>query len=513
MGIFDSFQKKGKREYLPLMYYQKDAPIGKFAKEADFPILLARNMILYAKRLHYMGVYDENNIVTFSIPGMLEMLESWDALHHVKVNAFDTAQIAFGDLFAGCWYENHETTPPMLFLIPQQFSFYHSKKERNYYLCLIQDGLDLCQNRVSDSNEELKLKRIGKGEPVTLGFTEMTELKTAFHILYIYLKYKILIRAEKEGYQDYIRALADDFCKSENQSAFIADAKQYFSLNTEKIAYSPLAFEDVTFGHFLDQLLSMHQAGIATGMHSFASYLAWFKAYCGVRLPDEDFADTFELLLRVNEALRKKGRALYLFRPHPDFSRNTLLVGPLSRRSGDIADIETIPFGEALRSRYANDIEHERKVRQSAKEWYKWIGVEDTAELLRNIRGDAVLDQELYDRDYVVRIDADDDLYDMASDFFAKHGLRGVLNRYRTQKMEGLSAREQMRAYVPEILISEKCLVCMEYDTDSYVYAIIQNEASVKAGFCQAVQSLMELREIFSYEIWDGTGDAIPRKI
>lgn len=79
--------------------------------------------------------------------------------------------------------------------------------------------------------------------------------------------------------------------------------------------------------------------------------------------------------------------------------------------------------------------------------------------------------------------------------------------------MEGLSAREQMRAYVPEILISEKCLVCMEYDTDSYVYAIIQNEASVKAGFCQAVQSLMELREIFSYEIWDGTGDAIPRKI
>ena len=89
MAIWNRFYKPI-REFKPLAYYASEKPMGKLLDENDFSQELARNIIMYCLRLHEMGVFEEDKIVTFDIQGMVKTLADWEVLQGVKAHVFTT---------------------------------------------------------------------------------------------------------------------------------------------------------------------------------------------------------------------------------------------------------------------------------------------------------------------------------------------------------------------------------------------------------------------------------------
>ena len=166
LSLFDIFNKTN-RKIIPLSLYlgyeQDGKDTGKngkdmtFANSNDFPEELFDKIIIMTKRLHEMGVYEEKEIVRFIIPKILEALKAGEILSGVSISSFDTIGVVFGENYAG-WLYKGETKKgnEILYKVPYQLIFYHSKKEDNYFICKTKNGLELRQNKVSVTNSDDK---------------------------------------------------------------------------------------------------------------------------------------------------------------------------------------------------------------------------------------------------------------------------------------------------------------------------------------------------------------------
>lgn len=498
---------------MPLMYYKQNEPIGRIVKEEDFSQEIAENIILFCSRLHEMGVFSEDKIVRFTIQGMIDMLSKLNVINDITIKSFNLAQVAFGNNYAGYWYEDKESDPPSLYMVPEQIAFYHSEKEDNYYLSLIEGGIDLCKNKVSDSDREKVSDKIGKGTLAGLGIIGMIELKNAFKILFIYLKYKIIISADKLGYNSFIQAFSNDFCKEEQRQKFVDYAKQYFLLNTEKKDIYWCAHEQIDFAEFFHRVTLIFNVGIQAGRNSFDSYSDWFEENCGIRLKKRDFENSFELLSNVNDALKRTGKSIYIL-DFDDYFDNTILVGNEFADVRNDFGIEIEKFEDTLKDRYSESIEYETRIRRVSREFYASIGVKNVDHLMRCIYGTDVLDQEVYDRDYIVNLDWKEDVIsELVYDFFSKHGLETLIedlcvdgktiDERHFGDCDEVSPYDRMILYADEIKKRGKLLAFLDTESDSFHFVIIENDNGAKERFINAANKLIEIGEICAFTIFE----------
>ncbi|MDO4790842.1 MAG: hypothetical protein Q3998_07765, partial [Porphyromonas sp.] len=271
--------------------------MGKLADSKDFPKEFFDNIILMTKRLHKMGVYPEEEIVCFSIPKILEILKSKGILSGVSLSTIDTAQVIFGENYAGWWYKDEKQNPSSLYLTPFQLVFYHSKSPDNYFISSTKEGLDLRQNKVSVTNIHDVANNIRKTKSIKLGIKGMAELKSAYHLLFSHLKYQMLLKMNKLGYVSFIEKIANSFCPLESKEKFISYAKQYFALNTEKAEEYPLAHEELSFEDFFYTLLKKKSIGVILKKSSFIDIIKWIEERTGITFSASPiYSDHFDLL-------------------------------------------------------------------------------------------------------------------------------------------------------------------------------------------------------------------------
>lgn len=511
MGLLSIF-KNPSRDLLPLMYYAKNEPMGNMVSEKEFSRALADNIILFCQRLHEMGVFEEDRIVCFDIDGMLDMLSQWGALDGVRINSFDRAQVVFGKKYAGHWYENQESQPYIQYMVPEQIVFYHSKKEDNYYLSAIGDGLDLTTNKVSVSNLEDNRKLIGKGSAVKLREKEAEELRTSFHILFSYLKYKILINADKLGYNAFVEKFVKCFCSSQSAIVHTDYAKQFFSLNTEKKEIYPLAYRDFTFDVFFEHVTRIYDMGIFAGSASLKKYAKWLRDTYSILMDDRAYDNSFDLLSAANVELEKKGKAIYFWRFSENFSEDKILIGEKDMDLSNKIGIKIIPFGADLKAQYAERIADERKVREVARAFYKAIGVQNVEELMRNIHGFEVLDGALYDPSYALNIDwKGEDLSYILEEFFTTHGMKDLvealsingktIDEQRFGDDDEVSPYDRVVLYAEEIRHRGKLLVHLDTNSDAYDFVLIDHDEKSKRRFAEVADRVIALGEFSSYRI------------
>lgn len=522
MKIFDIF-KKTERDLLPIAFYAENKVMGKLADEKDFPTEYFENIILMTKRLHKMGVYPEKEIVRFSIPKILEMLESGGVLSGVSLSTLDTAQVIFGENYAGWWYKDEKQNPPSLYMVPFQLVFYHSKKPYNYFLSLTKEGLDLRQNKVSVTNVHDVANNINKTECINLGIKGMAELKSAYHLLFTHLKYQMLLKMSKLGYLSFIDKMASYYSPSESKADFIAYAKQYFALNTEKMDEYPLARDKkLFFGDFFYTLLAKKSIGMVLERHSFADIIKWLEERTGVIFDAKRmYSDHFDLLCHALDIIRPKGYYLWFLLKDETLADTMILLTQEKEISkiGANLGFELVPFSEDLMTRYSGEISHEKEIRTIAREFYSAIGVHDLDGMMMSIVGTKVLDWQLYKNNYLIFSDDDNDInikY-MLCELFSKHGLPDLIEKYSNngltldeiffQDHEDINPYDRIILYADPIRTEGKLLFSLETgDYDYYQFGIIEDTPEAKARLAASMNQLIECGELERYVLFD-TGE------
>lgn len=510
-------EKDTKREFMPLMYYRTNEALGRIVGEDEFSKTYADKIVLFCKRLHEMGAFEEDKIIRFHIGSMVDMLVELGALKKMEIRGLNVAQVAFGKNYAGYWFEGKKGDPSSLFMVPEQIAFYHSEKEDNYYLSLLYEGLDLCKNKVSDSNIEDWLEKAGRGSPAYLSITGMSELQSAFHILFVYLKYKILIQAEKRGYYAFLQTFANAFCEEALREEFVDYAKQYFSLNEEKKRLYPMAHQDLGFADFLDRLSTLYRVGLSSGISSFASFSLWLKLRCNLAPDHKAFQNFYEYLCEADDLLAEQGKALYILNADASFFEMTLLVGDASLEFHEECGIKLKRFAELPKENYAHAIELENRVRSLARQLYAFLGVPDAEGMMALISGLWVLDRILYEEDYLLYLEPEEHaLFDLLPDFLEKHGLASLMKDLRargwmdaeTSAFEegGWRPDERMLPLAEELKKRGKVLVSMEIGAPSYAYTILEDTETAREQFAYFGEELKKLREIIEYAFLDEAG-------
>lgn len=513
MGILSLF-KKPSRDFFPLMYYAKNESMGNMVGMDDFPRNLADDIILFCRRLHEMGVFEENQIVSFDIGAMLEMLSKWGVLDGVRITSFNRAQVAFGENYVGYWYEDREKEPYIQYMIPEQIAFYHTEKEDNYYLSAIDGGLDLTTNKVSVSNKEKSREKIGMGRVAKLGLKERSELKASFHILFTYLKYKILINADKLGYNAFVEKFTKSFCAPQIRVEIIEYAKQFFSLNTEKKDAYLLAHRDCTFVEFFERIIDIYDIGISVKTASLKKYAEWFDEMYSIQINDKEYDNTFDLLSAANDKLKKIGKVIYFWSLSEKFSDHKILVGEESIDWSNEIGINIAEFSDILRVQYEESILREKELRNAAYIFYETIGVRNVEEFMQDIHGFEVLDTALYNSGYVANIDwTGEDLPEILYEFFYVHGMGDIveelsvggktIDEQRFEDDEDVIPYDRVILYAEAIRRRGKILVFLDTNSDAYDFVMIDRNESSKRNFINAANQIMEWGGFCSYEIFE----------
>lgn len=525
LSLFDIFNKTN-RKIIPLSLYlgyeQDGEDTGKngkdmtFANSNDFPEELFDKIIIMTKRLHEMGVYEEKEIVRFIIPKILEALKAGEILSGVSISSFDTIGVVFGENYAG-WLYKGETKKgnEILYKVPYQLIFYHSKKEDNYFICKTKNGLELRQNKVSVSNSDDKEHIIKNTKSINLTKMGMKELKDSFSILFMYIKMNILLKMKKLGYLDFMEKIAEFFCSSMEKDEFISYAKQYFALSIDK-EKNPLAYVLLSFKDFLSELLIRNNCSTSF-FTSYADIIKWIKERTKIKIDiQKEYHDHIEFIKDVSNILVSKGYYLYFLIKEDFFHKTSLLIGKQKGifENNSNFSYEITSLSDDLIEHYIEDISRERKIRELAKRFYQIINIVDIQSMMMNIIGNRVLDYALVKNYYlsVVYSDEDMNIYNILGKLLSKYAMPDLiknttafdatLDNLYFLEFESINPVDRAILYADLIRQNKKLLYSFEVG-DYFYLGIIEDNVKIKDDFIKCVNNLLEMKEIENYVIYD----------
>lgn len=525
LSLFDIFNKTN-RKIIPLSLYlgyeQDGEDTGKngkdmtFANSNDFPEELFDKIIIMTKRLHEMGVYEEKEIVRFIIPKILEALKAGEILSGVSISSFDTIGVVFGENYAG-WLYKGETKKgnEILYKVPYQLIFYHSKKEDNYFICKTKNGLELRQNKVSVTNSDDKEHIIKNTKSINLTKMGMKELKDSFSILFMYIKMNILLKMKKLGYLDFMEKIAEFFCSSMEKDEFISYAKQYFALSIDK-EKNPLAYVLLSFKDFLSELLIRNNCSTSF-FTSYADIIKWIKERTKIKIDiQKEYHDHIEFIKDVSNILVSKGYYLYFLIKEDFFHKTSLLIGKQKGifENNSNFSYEITSLSDDLIEHYIEDISRERKIRELAKRFYQIINIVDIQSMMMNIIGNRVLDYALVKNYYlsVVYSDEDMNIYNVLGKLLSKYAMPDLIKNTTTFDatldnlyfLEFESVNPVDRAILYADLIRQNKKLLYSFEVGDYFYlGIIEDNIEIKDNFIKYVNNLLEMKEIENYVIYD----------
>lgn len=525
LSLFDIFNKTN-RKIIPLSLYlgyeQDGEDTGKngkdmtFANSNDFPEELFDKIIIMTKRLHEMGVYEEKEIVRFIIPKILEALKAGEILSGVSISSFDTIGVVFGENYAG-WLYKGETKKgnEILYKVPYQLIFYHSKKEDNYFICKTKNGLELRQNKVSVTNSDDKEHIIKNTKSINLTKMGMKELKDSFSILFMYIKMNILLKMKKLGYLDFMEKIAEFFCSSMEKDEFISYAKQYFALSIDK-EKNPLAYVLLSFKDFLSELLIRNNCSTSF-FTSYADIIKWIKERTKIKIDiQKEYHDHIEFIKDVSNILVSKGYYLYFLIKEDFFHKTSLLIGKQKGifENNSNFSYEITSLSDDLIEHYIEDISRERKIRELAKRFYQIINIVDIQSMMMNIIGNRVLDYALVKNYYlsVVYSDEDMNIYNILGKLLSKYAMPDLiknttafdatLDNLYFLEFESINPVDRAILYADLIRQNKKLLYSFEVG-DYFYLGIIEDNVKIKDDFIKCVNNLLEMKEIENYVIYD----------
>ncbi|WP_338948932.1 hypothetical protein [Fusobacterium nucleatum] len=525
MSLFDIFNKTN-RKIIPLSLYlgyeQDGEDTGKngkdmiFANSNDFPEELFDKIIIMTKRLHEMGVYEEKEIVRFIIPKILEALKAGEILSGVSISSFDTIGVVFGENYAG-WLYKGETKKgnEILYKVPYQLIFYHSKKEDNYFICKTKNGLELRQNKVSVTNSDDKEHIIKNTKSINLTKMGMKELKDSFSILFMYIKMNILLKMKKLGYLDFMEKIAEFFCSSMEKDEFISYAKQYFALSIDK-EKNPLAYVLLSFKDFLSELLIRNNCSTSF-FTSYADIIKWIKERTKIKIDiQKEYHDHIEFIKDVSNILVSKGYYLYFLIKEDFFHKTSLLIGKQKGifENNSNFSYEITSLSDDLIEHYIEDISRERKIRELAKRFYQIINIVDIQSMMMNIIGNRVLDYALVKNYYlsVVYSDEDMNIYNILGKLLSKYAMPDLiknttafdatLDNLYFLEFESINPVDRAILYADLIRQNKKLLYSLEVG-DYFYLGIIEDNIEIKKSFIECMNNLLEMKEIENYVIYD----------
>lgn len=525
LSLFDIFNKTN-RKIIPLSLYlgyeQDGEDTGKngkdmtFANSNDFPEELFDKIIIMTKRLHEMGVYEEKEIVRFIIPKILEALKAGEILSGVSISSFDTIGVVFGENYAG-WLYKGETKKgnEILYKVPYQLIFYHSKKEDNYFICKTKNGLELRQNKVSVTNSDDKEHIIKNTKSINLTKMGMKELKDSFSILFMYIKMNILLKMKKLGYLDFMEKIAEFFCSSMEKDEFISYAKQYFALSIDK-EKNPLAYVLLSFKDFLSELLIRNNCSTSF-FTSYADIIKWIKERTKIKIDiQKEYHDHIEFIKDVSNILVSKGYYLYFLIKEDFFHKTSLLIGKQKGifENNSNFSYEITSLSDDLIEHYIEDISRERKIRELAKRFYQIINIVDMQSMMMNIRGNRVLDYALVKNHYlsIVYSDEDMNIYNVLGKLLSKYAMPDLiknttafdatLDNLYFLEFESINPVDRAILYADLIRQNKKLLYSFEVG-DYFYLGIIEDNVKIKDDFIKCVNNLLEMKEIENYVIYD----------
>ena len=525
LSLFDIFNKTN-RKIIPLSLYlgyeQDDEDTEKndkdmtFANSNDFPEELFDKIIIMTKRLHEMGVYEEKEIVRFIIPKILEALKAGEILSGVSISSFDTIGVVFGENYAG-WLYKGETKKgnEILYKVPYQLIFYHSKKEDNYFICKTKNGLELRQNKVSVTNSDDKEHIIKNTKSINLTKMGMKELKDSFSILFMYIKMNILLKMKKLGYLDFIEKIAEFFCSSMEKDEFISYAKQYFALSIDK-EKNPLAYVLLPFKDFLSELLIRNNCSTSFST-SYADIIKWIKERTKIKIDiQKEYHDHIEFIKDVSNILVSKGYYLYFLIKEDFFHKTSLLIGKQKGifENNSNFSYEITSLSDDLIEHYIEDISRERKIRELVKRFFQIINIVDIQSMMMNIRGNRVLDYALVKNYYlsVVYSDEDMNIYNILGKLLSKYAMPDLiknttafdatLDNLYFLEFESINPVDRAILYADLIRQNKKLLYSFEVG-DYFYLGIIEDNIEIKDNFIEYVNNLLEMKEIENYVIYD----------
>lgn len=513
MGIF--FNKdKNKRKFLPLMYYENNEPLGRIVDEDDFSEDIAENIIMYCQRLNEMGVFSEKEIVRFDLNSIVEILVGWGVIEKISFNYFNVAQVTFGKEYAEMWYKNKESEPDYLYMIPAQLSFYNTNKKENYYISLLNEGLDLSKNEVSISDLKKNKKKIGKGTEADLTPENYKELRVAFSVLFMYLKGLIGIKAKNLGYYTTIESFVKKFYNGNNKDDFINYAKNFFSLNSERKNEYCLTRESYDFNNFFRHLCDEYNVGMNMEDGSFRCFLNILKEEYGINPGQKKFNDSFELFSYANKELNKIGKAVYFFRVDEEYRKNIVLIGKKNYIFDNKIDIDIVEFNEKLIEQYEYSIDFERHIRKIANEFYTLIFGDKADELLLDIKRNMIFNKEVYSEPEILYfLEEEVNIKNELDSFFSAHGMNGLLNELsidgktpdeiKFAMVEETSPYDRVTLYAEEIKKRGNILIYIDMYQDVYHFLIIKNKNDIKTKMNAVLEELREIAEIYRFEIFD----------
>ncbi|WP_147368717.1 hypothetical protein LDK18_08655 [Fusobacterium nucleatum subsp. nucleatum ATCC 23726] len=525
MSLFDIFNKTN-RKIIPLSLYlgyeQDDEDTEKndkdmtFANSNDFPEELFDKIIIMTKRLHEMGVYEEKEIVRFIIPKILKALEAGEILSGVSISSFDTTGVVFGENYAG-WLYKSETKKgnEILYKVPYQLIFYHSKKEDNYFICKTKNGLELRQNKVSITNSDDKEHIIKNTKSINLTKMGMKELKDSFSILFMYIKMNILLKMKKLGYLDFIEKIAEFFCSSMEKDEFISYAKQYFALSIDK-EKNPLAYVLLPFKDFLSELLIRNNCSTSF-FTSYADIIKWIKERTKIKIDiQKEYHDHIEFIKDVSNILISKEYYLYFLIKEDFFHKTSLLIGKQKGifENNSNFSYEITSLSDDLIEHYIEDISRERKIRELVKRFFQIINIVDIQSMMMNIRGNRVLDYALVKNYYlsVVYSDEDMNIYNVLGKLLSKYAMPDLIKNTTAFDatldnlyfLEFESVNPVDRAILYADLIRQNKKLLYSFEVGDYFYlGIIEDNIEIKDNFIKYVNNLLEMKEIENYVIYD----------
>ncbi|WP_032881405.1 hypothetical protein [Fusobacterium nucleatum] len=525
MSLFDIFNKTN-RKIIPLSLYlgyeQDDEDTEKndkdmtFANSNDFPEELFDKIIIMTKRLHEMGVYEEKEIVRFIIPKILKALEAGEILSGVSISSFDTTGVVFGENYAGCLYKSEtKKGNEILYKVPYQLIFYHSKKEDNYFICKTKNGLELRQNKVSITNSDDKEHIIKNTKSINLTKMGMKELKDSFSILFMYIKMNILLKMKKLGYLDFIEKIAEFFCSSMEKDEFISYAKQYFALSIDK-EKNPLAYVLLPFKDFLSELLIRNNCSTSF-FTSYADIIKWIKERTKIKIDiQKEYHDHIEFIKDVSNILISKGYYLYFLIKEDFFHKTSLLIGKQKGifENNSNFSYEITSLSDDLIEHYIEDISRERKIRELVKRFFQIINIVDIQSMMMNIRGNRVLDYALVKNYYlsVVYSDEDMNIYNVLGKLLSKYAMPDLIKNTTAFDatldnlyfLEFESVNPVDRAILYADLIRQNKKLLYSFEVGDYFYlGIIEDNIEIKDNFIEYVNNLLEMKEIENYVIYD----------
>lgn len=525
LSLFDIFNKTN-RKIIPLSLYlgyeqdgedtEKNGKDMTFANSNDFPEELFDKIIIMTKRLHEMGVYEEKEIVRFIIPKILEALKAGEILSGVSISSFDTIGVVFGENYAG-WLYKGETKKgnEILYKVPYQLIFYHSKKEDNYFICKTKNGLELRQNKVSVTNSDDKEHIIKNTKSINLTKMGMKELKDSFSILFMYIKMNILLKMKKLGYLDFMEKIAEFFCSSMEKDEFISYAKQYFALSIDK-EKNPLAYVLLSFKDFLSELLIRNNCSTSF-FTSYADIIKWIKERTKIKIDiQKEYHDHIEFIKDVSNILVSKGYYLYFLIKEDFFHKTSLLIGKQKGifENNSNFSYEITSLSDDLIEHYIEDISRERKIRELAKRFYQIINIVDIQSMMMNIIGNRVLDYALVKNYYlsVVYSDEDMNIYNILGKLLSKYAMPDLiknttafdatLDNLYFLEFESVNPVDRTILYADLIRQNKKLLYSLEVG-DYFYLGIIEDNIEIKKSFIECMNNLLEMKEIENYVIYD----------